>query len=83
MADRLISSVKKRKQDLRQTGFDTGRGAIFSWLWVTMYLTNSAINATLQFVASMPVGSGIVFDFRGRTDKLQVGRLAHVLYARI
>lgn len=131
---------------LRQTGFDTGKPTFFSWLGVTMYLTPGAINATLQFVASMPAGSGIVFDymispsllppaargvfdalahrvaligepfqtffdpsslkttlrtmefgqlvdinpedmdsryFRGRKDKLKVGRLAHVMHARI
>lgn len=48
---------------LRQAGFDLGKRTFFSWLGVTMYLTSSAIAATLQFVASMPVGSGIVFDY--------------------
>ncbi len=48
---------------LKQAGFDFGKRTFFSWLGVTMYLTISAINATLQFVASMPAGSGIVFDY--------------------
>jgi len=48
---------------LRQAGFDTSKSTFFSWLGVTPYLTNGAIAATLQFVASMPVGSGIVFDY--------------------
>lgn len=134
------------KDGLRQTGFDTSKPAFFSWLGVTMYLTNDAISATLKFVASLPIGSGIVFDymispsllnptarkvfdglanrvaqagepfqtffdptslktalqeigfgqiediqpeemdaryFQGRTDNLRVGRLAHVMNARI
>lgn len=48
---------------LRQAGFDTGQPALFSWLGVTMYLTAGAIEATLRFVASLPAGSGIVFDY--------------------
>lgn len=51
------------EQGLRQTGFDTGKSTFFSWLGVTPYLTESAIMSTLQFVASMPKGSGIVFDY--------------------
>jgi len=134
------------EEGLRRTGFDANKPAFFSWLGVTMYLTGDAINATLRWVASMPVGSGIVFDylispallsptarkvfdgladrvaragepfqtffdpsslkaalqemgfgqvedlepeamdaryFRGRTDGLRVGRLAHVMNARV
>jgi len=48
---------------LRQGGFDTSKTTFFSWLGVTPYLTSSAVTAALQFVASMPVGSGIVFDY--------------------
>ena len=48
---------------LGQTGFDSSKPTFFSWLGVTMYLTPSAITTTLQFVASMPAGSAIVFDY--------------------
>jgi len=48
---------------LSRAGFDAGRRTFFSWLGVTMYLTGSAIGATLRFVASMPTGSRIVFDY--------------------
>jgi methyltransferase (TIGR00027 family) len=51
------------EEALRQAGFDISKRTLFSWLGVTPYLTNSAVTATLQFVASMPVGSGIVFDY--------------------
>jgi len=48
---------------LRQAGFDPGECAFFSWLGVTPYLAHGAVIATLRFVASMPAGSGIVFDY--------------------
>ena len=51
------------EEGLRRAGFDPGKSTFFSWLGVTEYLTSSAVTATLQFVASMPVGSGIVFDY--------------------
>jgi len=48
---------------LREAGFDFGKRAFFSWLGVTMYLTSSAINSTLRFAATLPAGSGLVFDY--------------------
>jgi methyltransferase (TIGR00027 family) len=48
---------------LRAAGFKADAPAFFSWLGVTMYLTIGAIDATLRFVASLPAGSGIVFDY--------------------
>ncbi len=131
---------------LRRAGLDRNKGTFFSWLGVTMYLTGGAIAATLGFIASMPAGSGVVFDymispsllnptarkvfdslahrvalagepiattfdpsalkatlltigfrqiedmdpeemdaryFRGRQDMLRVGRLAHLMHARV
>jgi O-methyltransferase involved in polyketide biosynthesis len=68
---------------LRRAGFDTGKSTFFSWLGVTQYLTGSAVTATLRFVASMPVGSGIVFDYTvspsllSPTARLAFDRLAH------
>lgn len=68
---------------LRQTGFDTGQCTFFSWLGVTQYLTGSTVIAMLRFVASMPVGSGIVFDYTispsllSPTASLAFDRLAH------
>jgi O-methyltransferase involved in polyketide biosynthesis len=51
------------EEGLRLAGFDSGKCTFFSWLGVTQYLTSSAITATLRFIASMRVGSGIVFDY--------------------
>jgi len=71
------------EEGLRQAGFDTSRSAFFSWLGVTPYLSKSAVTATLQFVASMPVGSQIVFDYMiaptllNSTARPVFDRLAH------
>ena len=40
----------------------------FSWLGVTMYLEEQAINAVLQFVATFPAGSEIVLTFAPPCD---------------
>ncbi len=50
-------------EGLRDAGFDREKPAFFSWLGVSMYLTDEAIHATLRFVASLPRGGGIVFDY--------------------
>ena len=49
--------------ELRQAGFQENDAAYFSWLGVTPYLTHAAFTATLSFIAKMPPGSGIAFDF--------------------
>jgi methyltransferase (TIGR00027 family) len=48
---------------LRTAGFRDDQPSFFSWLGVTMYLTHEAFRATARFVASLPAGSGIVFDY--------------------
>src|SRR5580658_4117585 len=48
---------------LAHSGLDTAAPAFFSWLGVTPYLTREACMATLSFIAKMPAGSGLVFDF--------------------
>jgi methyltransferase (TIGR00027 family) len=61
-------------EGLREAGFDTGRPAFFSWLGVVPYLTENAITATLGFVASLPAGSGIVFDYAQPPESLDPPR---------
>jgi methyltransferase (TIGR00027 family) len=51
------------EEGLRSAGYDPGKCTFFSWLGVTEYLTAEAVKATLRFIASAPVGSGIVFDY--------------------
>jgi methyltransferase (TIGR00027 family) len=48
---------------LQQAGFAPKEKTFFSWLGVTPYLTDRAFAETLSFIASMPTGSGVVFDY--------------------
>ncbi len=48
---------------LTSAGFDPGRRSFFLWLGVAPYLTQSAIFDTLDFVAKLPGGAEIVFDY--------------------
>jgi len=48
---------------LQQAGFALKEKTFFSWLGVTPYLTDRAFAETLGFIASMPTGSGVVFDY--------------------
>lgn len=50
-------------EGLRGAGYDPAKSTFFSWLGVTEYLTTEAVMATLRFIASAPVGSGVVFDY--------------------
>jgi methyltransferase (TIGR00027 family) len=51
------------EEGLRDAGYDPGKCTFFSWLGVTEYLTTDVVMATLRFIASAPVGSGVVFDY--------------------
>jgi methyltransferase (TIGR00027 family) len=48
---------------LAHAGFDRQAPAFFSWLGVTMYLTDDAIEQTFRYVASTGRGGGLVFDY--------------------
>jgi methyltransferase (TIGR00027 family) len=50
-------------EGLLGAGYDQGKCTFFSWLGVTEYLTTEAVMTTLRFIASAPVGSGVVFDY--------------------
>lgn len=50
-------------EGLAHAGFRRDAPTFFSWLGVSMYLTDEAIAATLAFVASTPAGGGLVFDY--------------------
>jgi len=50
--------------------------AFFSWLGVVPYLERDAIEATLRYVASLPAGTAIVFDYGTSPASLSlVGRI--------
>ena len=48
---------------LHRAGFATEQKTFFSWLGVTPYLTDRAFTETVGYIASMPSGSGVVFDY--------------------
>ena len=48
---------------LEAAGLQRDQPAFFSWLGVVPYLTRTAAFATLNFIAGLPQGSGVVFDY--------------------
>jgi methyltransferase (TIGR00027 family) len=50
-------------QALAVPGLAGGEPAFFSWLGVAPYLTREAFDATVRFVAALPSGSELVFDY--------------------
>lgn len=50
---------------------DLAAPTFFSWLGVTMYLTESAIDAVLKTVAAFPQGSEIVFTYARRERRVR------------
>ncbi|CDR03503.1 class I SAM-dependent methyltransferase [Streptomyces iranensis] len=55
---------------LTAAGFDPARPAFFVWLGVVPYLTHTAVLDTLRFIAALPDGSGVVFDYGEPPDAL-------------
>ncbi|MDD5713093.1 MAG: class I SAM-dependent methyltransferase [Smithellaceae bacterium] len=58
---------------LQECTFDFGRPAFFSWLGVMVYLTEEAIDKVFSFIASLPRGSEIAFDFSPPESALEGG----------
>jgi len=64
-------------EELAQAGFDTSAPAFFGWLGVTPYLTLAAFRATLNFIAQLPAGSAVSFDYALAPETLSMaGRTA-------
>jgi methyltransferase (TIGR00027 family) len=55
-----VDSLAER---LNAAGFDPAQPTFFTWLGVTMYLTDAALTSTLGFVAATREGGGLVFDY--------------------
>lgn len=53
-------------EKLLEAGYDPSLKTFFVWEGVTMYLTEAAIDSTLQWVARQAPGSCLVFDFASR-----------------
>jgi methyltransferase (TIGR00027 family) len=59
--------IESLAEVLSRTPYDRERPAFFSWLGVTMYLTDDAIRATLRSLrGSAAAGSQLVFDYLDR-----------------
>src|SRR6202046_586411 len=64
-------------EGLKLAGFEASKAAFFSWLGVTMYLTEDAVMNTFGFIASTAAGGGVVFDYAVPRSSLNwVGRMA-------
>jgi methyltransferase (TIGR00027 family) len=72
-------------EGLAAAGFDPSQGTLFTWLGVVPYLTDGAIMATLEFIAAVPGGAQVVFDYANPaaslSDAARAGR--EVLAARV
>jgi methyltransferase (TIGR00027 family) len=50
-------------QGLETTGFSPSEQTFFTWLGVVPYLTQEAVWSTLTFIAGLPNGAHVVFDY--------------------
>jgi methyltransferase (TIGR00027 family) len=50
-------------EGLAAAGFDSAQQTFFTWLGVVPYLTEEAVWSTLGFIASLPNGAHVVFDY--------------------
>ena len=57
-------------QGLASAGFDSTQSAFFTWLGVVPYLTESAIDSTLTFIAGSPQGTHVAFDYANPPELL-------------
>ena len=57
-------------EGLAASGFDPAQQTFFSWLGVVPYLTEDAVWTTLRFVAALPAGAHVVFDYSDPPDSL-------------
>lgn len=72
-------------EKLQAVGFKSRERSFFIWLGVVPYLTQAAISATLGFIAQLPGGADVVFDYVNPAASIPAaGRTAHqALAARV
>lgn len=72
-------------EGLAAAGFDRAQQTFFSWLGVVPYLTESAFTTTVEYIATMAPGSGVVFDYAAPRSTLTPGeqRALDALAARV
>jgi methyltransferase (TIGR00027 family) len=65
------------QEGLKLAGFNPAKPTFFSWLGVTMYLTEDAVMSTFGFIASTPPPGGVAFDYAVPRSSLGLfGRIA-------
>jgi methyltransferase (TIGR00027 family) len=65
-------------EGLAAAGFDAREQSFFTWLGVAPYLTEEAVWSTLGFIARLPHGAHVVFDYADTPESLSPEmRLAH------
>ncbi|HYA16504.1 MAG TPA: SAM-dependent methyltransferase [Bryobacteraceae bacterium] len=80
-----FAPVDFERETLASAGLQTDQVTFFSWLGVVPYLTRDAFETTMRFIAAMPRGSAVVFDYaipRSLMSPLQQAALDH-LAARV
>lgn len=60
---------------LEKSNFDKRQASLFVWLGDAGYRTIDAVLAGLAFIASLPKGSGVVFDYAA--ERTSLGSLTH------
>ncbi len=65
-------------EGLLAAGFDPAQQTFFTWLGVVPYLTEDAVWSTLGFVAAVPGGAHVVFDYSDPPDSFSAeARIAY------
>lgn len=70
-------------EGLAAAGFERSRQTFFTWLGVVPYLTEEAVWSTLSFIASLPNGAHVVFDYSDPPESLpEESRVIHLERAK-
>ena len=59
-------------EGLAGAGFESAQQTFFTWLGVVPYLREDAVWATLGFIAALPSGAHVVFDYADPPDALEL-----------
>jgi methyltransferase (TIGR00027 family) len=69
-------------EGLTVAGFDPSQQTFFTWLGVVPYLNEIAVWSTLSFIANLPNGAQVVFDYSDPPDSLLgEARVSHEMRA--
>jgi O-methyltransferase involved in polyketide biosynthesis len=70
---------------LARSNFDKFKASLFIWFGDASYRTQEAALSTLSFIASLPKGSGVMFDYAAerRTPPTMAGTALDVLASKV